>query len=98
MESSSTMCTSKDFIEVLKDFLNHTLIDLQIEGKIPPILSASKTNTPRSSRKKQSASGRVETEVNWEFEAKDQNTEKYGSFSTYSLIKIVSKYNKSTIS
>lgn len=37
-------------------------------------------------------------EVNWEFEAKDHNTDKYGNFSTYSLIKLVSKYNKSTIS
>ena len=53
------------------------LLYLQTEGKIPPILSASKTNTPRSSKRKQSASGRVETEVNWEFEAKDQNTEKF---------------------
>lgn len=44
--------TTKDFIEMLKDFLNETLLDLQGEGRIPPILNASKAGTPRSSKKK----------------------------------------------
>lgn len=37
-------------------------------------------------------------EANWEFDAKDYHCEKYGNFSTHTLIKLVSKYNKSTIS
>lgn len=37
-------------------------------------------------------------EANWEFDSKDHNCEKYGNFSTATIIKLVSKYNKSTIS
>ena len=39
----------------------------------------------------------VHVEANWEFDAKDYNVEKYGNFSTSTIIKLVSKYNKSTI-
>lgn len=37
-------------------------------------------------------------EINWEFDAKDVNYDKYGNLSTPTIIKLVSKYNKSTIS
>ena len=55
MESHSE--ASKDFIDHLKDFLNNALIELQSSGTIPPILSASKTNTPRSTKRKHSQYG-----------------------------------------
>eukprot|EP00347_Sterkiella_histriomuscorum_P005014 403358232 len=74
------------------------MIELQTQGKIPPILNASKANTPRSARKKQNNQGHVMIEANWEFDAKDHNCERYGNFSTHTIIKLVSKYNKSTIS
>ena len=37
-------------------------------------------------------------EINWEFDAKDAEMEKYGNFSSPNIIKLVSKYNKQTIS
>ncbi|CDW81477.1 UNKNOWN [Stylonychia lemnae] len=99
MESNTQSQTiaTKDFIEQLKDFLNDTLLESQSQGLIPPILNASKAGTPRTSRKKQTNTGQV-IEANWEFDAKDHNCEKYGNFSTSTIIKLVSKYNKSTIS
>lgn len=33
-------------------------------------------------------------EINWEFDAKDTNWEKYGNFSSPTLLKLVSKYKK----
>ena len=30
----------------------------------------------------------------WEFDAKDQNWEKYGNFNSPTLMKLISKYNK----
>lgn len=37
-------------------------------------------------------------DVNWEFDAKDYSTETYGNFSSPTIMKLVSKYNKSTLS
>lgn len=61
-------------------------------------MNASKAGTPRSTKKKQTNTGAIHIEANWEFDSKDHNCEKYGNFSTSTLIKLVSKYNKSTIS
>lgn len=36
-------------------------------------------------------------ELNWEFDAKDSNFKKYGNFSTSTLLKLVSKYQKSKL-
>jgi hypothetical protein len=33
-------------------------------------------------------------DFNWEFDAKDANWEKFGNFSTPTVMKLVSKYNK----
>jgi hypothetical protein len=38
------------------------------------------------------------TEVNWEFDAKDSGWEKYGNFSSPTIMKLISKYNKLTTS
>lgn len=89
MESSKQQ--SKDFIDILKDFLNKTIHKLQLEEKIPPLAWGSKPNSPKG--KKVSFKGKV-PEINWEFDAKDTNWTKYGNFSSHTLLKLISKYKK----
>ena len=40
------------------------------------------------------ASEEISVKVNWEFDAKDNNVTKFGNFSSPTIIKLVSKYNK----
>ena len=104
MESSSQLLTTQatttmDFLDQLKDFLTHTLHDLQLQGAFPPIVGQkSKKGTPRQRKDvpDKLSHAQVEwSEVHWEFDVKDPGlTQKFGNFSSPTLIKLTSRYNK----
>jgi len=91
-----------DFLDQLKDFLTHTLHDLQMQGAFPPIVGQkSKKGTPRQRKGPSDAPDKLShaqiewSEVHWEFDVKDPGlTQKFGNFSSPTLIKLTSRYNK----
>ena len=68
-----------------------------MNSSIPPIIGAkSKKGTPRGDGK---GPKQIEwKDIQWEFDVKDQGlAQKYGNFSSPTIIKMVSKYNKAAV-
>ena len=75
----------RDFIDLVKDYIQDTLYQLQAMNHIPEILKKGK---PQKHKNKKNQ------EISWDFDSKEHAREKYGNFNTPIIMKLCSRFNR----
>ena len=86
-----------DFVDMVKDYISDTVIQLQIMQHIPEILKrpgSQRRGSKGHNSKGQKNQQQGNAEISWDFDSKEHAREKYGNFNTPIIMKLCSRYNK----